>query len=100
MGSFTQLPYHIVFATKCRRPTINPARQERLYEYIGGILRAKKGRLIEIGGTSDHLHILTRLPPSTAVADVVRHVKANSSRWINELPEFTPAFEWQKGYRR
>ena len=98
MGSFTQLTYHIVFSTKYRRPTINDVIQERLYEYVGGTLRAKQGQLIEIGGTADHVHILARLSPSLAVAHVVRDVKANSSRWMNEQPEVVTSFEWQKGY--
>ena len=98
MGSFTQLTYHIVFATKYRRPTIKDNVKERLYEYIGGTLRAKKGHSIEIGGVADHIHLLTRLSPSLAVADVVRDVKANSSRWMNDQSEVTLPFEWQKGY--
>jgi len=98
MGSFTQLTYHVVYATKYRRPSITDNIRERLYEYIGGIIRAKKGQLIEIGGISDHVHILTRLSPSIAVADVIRDVKANSSKWMNELPDSAATFEWQKGY--
>ena len=98
MGSFTQLTYHIVFATKYRAPSILPDMQPRLYEYIGGRLRAKKGLLIEIGSTADHVHILARLSPTLAVADVVRDVKANSSKWINELVKGKSVFEWQKGY--
>ncbi len=98
MGSYTHLPYHIVFATKYRRPSIHDIIQERLYEYLGGTLRAKKGHLIEVGGVADHVHILARLSPSLAVADVVRDVKANSSRWMNEQPDVMPSFEWQKGY--
>jgi REP element-mobilizing transposase RayT len=98
MGSFTQLTYHVVFATKYRHPTITNAIRERLYEYIGGTIRAKKGHLIEIGGMPDHVHILARLPPSLAVSDVVRDIKANSSKWMNEQPDAAQTFEWQKGY--
>lgn len=64
MGSFTYLTYHIVFGTKYRRPTIKVELRERLYEYIGGTLRAKKGNSIEIGGVDDHVHLLARLSPS------------------------------------
>ncbi len=98
VGSCTQLNYHIVFATKYRRPTITKTIQERLYEYIGGTLRAKRSELIEIGGVSDHIHILARLSPLLAVSDVVRDVKVNSSKWMNELEEVRDTFEWQKGY--
>ena len=68
-------------------PHINPLIQERLYEYIGGTLRAKQGHLIEIGGMRDHVHILAQLSPTLAVADVIRDVKANSSKWMNEQIE-------------
>lgn len=98
MGSFSQLTYHIIFATKYRKRSILPTFQERLYEYIGGTIRAKKGCQIEIGGVADHVHILARLSPALAVADVVRDIKANSSKWVHELPEPTAEFEWQKGY--
>ena len=98
MGSFSRLTYHIVFATKYRKRSIADEFRQRLYEYLGGTLRAKKGQMIEVGGVEDHVHILATLSPALAVADVVRDVKANSSRWINE--EFVPArdFQWQKGY--
>ena len=98
MGSFTQLAYHVVFGTKYRKPTIEEDIEERLYEYIGGIIRERKGRLVSIGGVMDHVHILAKLSPVLAVADVIRDVKAVSSKWINEQPKRIQAFEWQKGY--
>jgi putative transposase len=98
MGSYTQLTYHIVYATKYRHPSIVTDIRERLYEYIGGTLRAKKGSLIEIGGVADHVHLLAQLSASIAVADIIRDIKANSSRWVNEQPETQQVFEWQKGY--
>jgi putative transposase len=98
MSSFTRLTYHVVYATKFRQPSITQAVRERLYEYIGGTIRAKQGHLIEIGGVADHVHILAQLSASLAVADVIRAIKANSSRWMNDLPATKRPFEWQKGY--
>ncbi len=98
MGSYSQLTYHIVYSTKFRYPSILPELRERLYEYIGGIIRAKNGCVEEIGGVADHIHILARLSATIAIADMIRDIKANSSRWINEQPETTRPFEWQKGY--
>jgi len=72
--------------------------QKRLYEYMGGIIRAQKGHLIEIGGIEDHVHILASLAPTKAVADSIRDLKANSSRWCNELLKQKNGFLWQKGY--
>ena len=56
MSTFTKLTYHVVFSTKYRHPLIHTALQKRLYEYIGGIIRAQNGHLIEIGGVEDHIH--------------------------------------------
>ena len=98
MGSFSKLTYHIIFATRYRRKTIRPELQHRLYEYIGGIVRKQKGHLIEIGGVEDHIHILANLSPVAAISDSIRDIKANSAKWMNELPERKDKFEWQKGY--
>ena len=98
MGTFTKLTYHVVFGTRFRRPTIDPSFQESLYEYIGGIIRDRKGCLIQAGGVADHVHLLARLSPAMAVSDVLRDIKAGSSKWIGEM-EFLPhQFEWQTGY--
>jgi hypothetical protein len=56
MSTFTKLSYHIVFGTKYRRKLISDPFRKRLYEYIGGIIRAQNGHLIEVGGIEDHIH--------------------------------------------
>jgi len=98
MGSFTQLTYHVTFATKYRKPTITDDIRDSLYEYMGGILRAKNGSVIEIGGVADHVHILARLSPTRAVSDIIRELKANSSKWMNQEHASKDTFEWQIGY--
>jgi putative transposase len=97
MGSFNRLTYHIVFATKYRKPSIKEDIRERLYEYIGGILRGNKGSLIQIGGVEDHVHLLVRLSPTRSMSEVIRDVKACSSKWMGEVGH-VDKFEWQKGY--
>ncbi len=98
MSPVTKLTYHIVFSTKYRHPLIQIALQKRLYEYIGGIIRAQNGHLIEIGGIEDHIHLLANLSPTKAISDSIREIKANASKWSNALPDQTKRFEWQKGY--
>ena len=55
------------------------------------------GTIITVGGIPDHVHLVVRLPTSLSVADVVRTVKANSSKWMNERFA-TMKFGWQRGY--
>lgn len=98
MGTFTKLISHIVFSTKFRAPLITAEIQPRLYDYIGGVIRGSGGTLIEIGGIEDHVHVLALLPANRSVSEIVRDLKANSSRWANELELVRGRFEWQKGY--
>lgn len=98
MSPFTKLTYHIVFATKHRKPMITGEIQSRLYEYIGSIIRAKNGFLIKIGGITDHVHIAAHLSPKFAVSDVMRDIKGSSSMWVNSERLARVHFEWQKGY--
>ena len=97
-STFTNLLFHIVYSTKYRRRRIHPDNRERLYEYIGGILREQHGKLIEIGGMPDHIHILARLSPKLAISDVLRVTKSNSSKWFNETFRSTIPFSWQVGF--
>ena len=83
-GTYSQLLFHIVTSTRGRTPWISSAVAERLYPYIGGIVRAEKGILYEIGGAEDHVHIYLRWRPDGAVSDLMRKVKAGSSKWMHE----------------
>jgi len=97
-GTYTELIYHLIFSTKNREPLISPRLQAELYPYIGGILRGQGGHLLEVGGMPDHLHLLIRIKPDISVSEIVRLVKANSSKWVNERPDQTGRFAWQTGY--
>lgn len=97
-STFTNLLIHIVFSTKERYPIITDQYRERLYAYIGGIIRHEGAEPLAIGGTADHLHIAVKMKSSTALADLVRKIKANSSKWINEKRFCQGKFAWQTGY--
>ena len=62
-GTYSQLLLHVVFSTKHREPWITPDVAERLYAYMGGIVRAENGVLFDIGGVEDHLHMYLRWRP-------------------------------------
>lgn len=98
MSTFTNLLYHVVYSTKYRRPSLTATWRDDLYGYIGGIVREQKGTLLRAGGVEDHIHLLVKLSPTLAISDVLRTVKANSSRWINERSDVRQRFEWQSGY--
>ncbi len=97
-NTYTNLLYHIVFATKRRRKLITKTIEERLQRYIGGIVRGEGGVLIDIGGVENHLHLVVRIPARIAVAVMVRKIKANSSGLLNRGRRLPPKFAWQTGY--
>lgn len=98
MSTFSNLLFHIIYSTKYRKPTIRTEWKDDLYGYIGGIVRDQKGTLLKIGGVEDHVHLLVQLSPTIAISDVMRKIKSNSSKWINERSGVTRKFEWQSGY--
>ena len=97
-GTYTNLLYHIVFSTKERRQLITPAIESELYAYMGGVFANIGGRLLEINGVADHVHLLAKLPPKLAVSDVIRDVKANTSKWLNGEKTKLYKFAWQDGF--
>jgi len=96
--SFCNLLYHLVFSTKERQRWLGESIRARTHEYLGGVVRGEGGVAIIVGGTADHVHILARLRQDKAVSDVLRNIKANSSRWIHEALGDLPSFAWQGGY--
>jgi putative transposase len=97
-SSYTNLLYHLIFATKDRRPLITPSLRAELYPYIGGIIQHERGVLLEIGGMPDHVHLVARFRADVSVADMLRLIKSNSSKWANERRDLTSGFAWQPGY--
>ena len=89
---------HVIFSTKLRYPLIRDSWRDDLFAYIGGIARDHKAALLASGGVEDHVHLLLKIHPSFAVADTVKLIKANSSRWINQERKVTARFTWQRGY--
>lgn len=69
-----------------------------LYSYVGGVIRGEKGRLLKMGGTQDHVHILASFHPAVSVSDMLRRMKGNTSKWLNENRRLPVRFSWQRGY--
>jgi len=90
--------YHIVFRTKDSMHTINQLNVDQLYAYIGGTIKKKNCHLYRINGIENHIHILTDLHPSLALADFMRDIKVFSSMWMKESGLFDSFEGWAEGY--
>ena len=97
--SLVQIYLHIVFSTKHREPLLADATfRERTHGYLMGTLENLGCPRLKIGGVADHVHILCRLSRTIEVADLVRDLKRDSSKWIKEQNPRLGHFHWQSGY--
>jgi putative transposase len=93
--SYVSSMFHVVFSTKERMQLIRSDLQPRLWDYLGGIARNHGIRVLAVGGTENHVHMLLAISAETKLSEVVRTLKCNSSRWLRETK---PLFSWQEGY--
>ena len=96
--SYVKIYVHITFHTKSSGMTMREPDLPRIFAYIGGIIREMGENPIEVGGMSDHIHILSTLPKMLSIAEFVRTIKAKSSKWIKSLSQSYQWFAWQEGY--
>ena len=96
--TYTQLYIHLIFAVKGRQSIIPKQHKEELHKYITGIIDSKNQKVIQINSMPDHVHILVGITPDIAVSDLVRDIKANSSKFINRKRWVAGKFEWQEGF--
>lgn len=97
-NTYTQLTVQAIFAVRNRQNVITEAWRDELHRYISGILTKDGMKSLAVGGWLDHVHILFGIPPTRNLSDVIRVVKANSSRWVNERGFVQGVFQWQEGY--
>jgi REP element-mobilizing transposase RayT len=89
---------HLVFSTKDRAPCLDATVRPALHAYLATIARDAGCVCPRVGGVADHVHLAVRLPRTISVADLVRLLKAHSSRWLKTLSAELRGFAWQRGY--
>ena len=97
-GTFTQMYVQLVFAVKNRDAVLSKNIQNRVFEYMSGIITNLKHKSIIVNGTSNHVHILFGLNPSISVSDTVYDIKRSASLFINNEKLCPCRFSWQEGY--
>ncbi len=98
MSTYTQILYQIVFSTKKRERTLTKGNRTELFKYMWGVLKEKNCHLYRINGVEDHLHIVTHLHPTIALASLIKDLKLASSSHIKEKNLFPNFDGWQVGY--
>ncbi len=97
-NTYTQIYIQVVFAVQGRQCLIQPENKEEIYKYITGIVTNQGQKMLQINGVADHVHLLIGLKPNIALSDLVRDIKAGSSKFINENRWIRGKFHWQEGF--
>ena len=72
--SLAKVYLHLVFHVKYTSVVIREEDSPNLYSYIDGIIVNKNAMVLQIGGTSDHVHILCTLPRTISMSDLVEDI--------------------------
>ena len=97
-NTFTSLQYHIVFSTKNREPWIREDIEQRVWTYLGGIVRENEMKALLIGGVENHVHLLLGLPAKLSLRHAIQLLKSGSSTWVKQNFPGLGGFAWQDGY--
>ncbi len=97
-GKYLSVQIHFVWSTTGRVPWVSRSWRDDMYAYIRGVVTNKGGKVLEIGGTDDHVHVCVAMPSTVTIAEMINAMKTNSSRWIHENHIPSAGYSWQKGY--
>lgn len=97
-NTYTQIYIQIVFAVKGRQNLIPKEHREELHKFINGIVANRGQKLFAVFAMPDHVHLLVSISPNILVSDLVRDIKAGSSKFIKRNNWVLGTFNWQEGY--
>ena len=97
--SLVQIYVRFVYSTKHRKPFFNDNEfRDRTHRYLAGICRNLKCPALIVGRVEDHVHILCRFGRNIEVANLIRDLKRDSSKWVKSEQPRLVEFHWQQGY--
>lgn len=79
------LQFHLVLVTKYRKKCLTKTMLDEFEGQARERCQAWGGRLIEVNGESDHVHLLIELPPTAALAEFVNALKTGTSRRLRTM---------------
>ena len=97
-NTYYQVYLQAVFAVKYRQAVINKAWRAKLLSVVGNLINETGCKTIIVNGVEDHIHCFLGLKPVISISELMKTVKAKSSKWINDHQLTENRFEWQGGY--
>ncbi len=97
-NTYTQIHIQTVFAVSNRQSLISSEWENELFKYITGIIHNYGHKVLQINGTTDHIHIVFGMRPNQSLSELMKNVKQDSSAWINKKGYINGRFSWQAGF--
>ena len=97
-NTYHQIYLQIVFAVKYRAAVLDKAWREKVQGVMGNLINETGCKTIIVNGVEDHMHCFVGLKPVVSVSELMKTVKAKSSKYINDHTLTKERFEWQEGY--
>ncbi len=97
-NTYSQVYVQCVFAVKYRDAIIHKEWRQTLLGVIGNLINEVGCKTIIVNGVEDHVHCFVDLKPIISVSELMKIVKAKSSKYINDQHLVKRRFEWQEGY--
>ncbi len=97
-NTYTQIHIQTVFTVQNRQCLIGNKWKDELYKYITGIIQNYDHKVLQINGMPDHIHILIGMRTTQSLSDLMKKVKQDSSKWINNKGFIKVRFSWQAGF--
>ena len=97
-NTYHQIYLQTVFAVKYRNAVIDKEWKGQLFGVIGNLINETTCKTIIVNGVEDHVHCFLGLKPVVSVSELMKTVKAKSSKYINDHSLTPERFEWQEGY--
>jgi len=96
--SLASIKIHLIFSTKFRMPWLELSVRNECFNYLATVAKNTGSQVYEIGGMSDHVHILLTLPRTITLSKLVEQLKTSTSKWLKSKSETLKQFAWQSGY--
>lgn len=97
-NTYHQLLIQAVFAVKYREAVILPSFKPKLCAVIGNLINENNCKTLIVNGVEDHIHCLFGMKPTVSISELMKNVKAKSSKYVNDNNLTPKRFEWQIGY--
>lgn len=97
-GKHSYIYAHAIWTTGNRQALLSPVVRKVLFPFMMQHALSKGIQLLSLNGVKDHIHAVVKLTPHQSIAEVIKHLQADSSDWINNNKLMNTVFEWDDSF--